>query len=575
MAIPTQTIVAGCLQSAFLRELKYFLENRLLDRLWAKDATLWPEKQFEHSHILSNLEWLVLFTSLEPLLDEAKKVEASAMAHGFDCRVLISFDTANLVVRALLPLVPTGDPRKVVVIDSTCPVAISRTESELNLRGSLFLFAGKAGYRLEDHALFLYFMDRLQSAGASQPPQQFVAATEPGSYLASLGREYNFRHTLPDQPGILSTYYSVLYFGAFLTTLFTMEPTAIGAAAKEMHRACSPTTVPAENPALQLAAFLSCAALAKREYLAILASPTLVPYTHCLSQLIGGAMAKEGPGLIPLAGDLPRDTRALEDKALFVILTYVGDADTELTDLMSRFRFSGVPFVHLQVAEPLDLLTGIFGWEVATVLACARLGFDPFEGADDRLQRALAMEILNNYSPTKDTLTRKPRVQEENLQLFAEGQTRRELSALSLQDSLHSFFRLLQPDSFLGVLVFLPSTLRVVTAFQSIRRDLTEKLKVPVLMVYGPHALDHYSNLSRKGQPHGQYLVCTADPPIDMAIPGAPYTFGQLYRALALGEFQSLEQSQRFAIRINLTGEISAALASLEHAVGQALNRAQ
>ena len=60
MTIPVQLIVAGCLQSAFRRELEYFLENRVLQRLWAKDATLWPGEQFEQSHILPNLNWLDL-----------------------------------------------------------------------------------------------------------------------------------------------------------------------------------------------------------------------------------------------------------------------------------------------------------------------------------------------------------------------------------------------------------------------------------------------------------------------------------------------------------------------------------
>src|SRR5208283_3789276 len=87
------------------------------------------------------------------------------------------------------------------------------------------------------------------------------------------------------------------------------------------------------------------------------------------------------------------------------------------------------------------------------------------------------------------------------LQLFAEGKTRRELSSLNLQESLGSFFRLLQPDSFLGVLVFLPQTPGVVTAFQAIRRELTEKLNAPVLMVNGPRALYHYSHLRREGRP--------------------------------------------------------------------------
>lgn len=575
MTIPTQAIVAGCLQSTFHQELKYFLENRLLERLWAKDSTLWPEDEFEHSHIRSNLGWLDLPGSLEPLLKAIKQEESAAIADGLDRRVLITFESANLAARALLAFAPPDDSHRMVVLDSSCPVAISLAEKEMNLERSLFVFASKAGYRLEDHALFLYFREKLQAAGAPLQLRQFVAQTEPGSYLATIGREYNFRATFSDSTGILAPFTAIRHFGAVLASQFAMEPEAIIAAAKAIHQACSPGTIPSQNPALQLAAFLSCAALAKREYLAILASPTLVPYTLCLSQLIGGSLAKEGPGLIPIAGDIPRDTHALEDKAVFAVLTYAGDADPELSDLISRFRFAGVPFVHLQLAEPLDLLPETFGWQVATVLACARLGFDPFEVSDDRLPRALAMEILNNYSPTNDTLSRRPRLQEGDLQLFAENKTRRELSALSLQECLGSFFRLLQPESFLGVSVFLAQTPTVVTAFQAIRRELTEKLKVPVLMVYGPHALHHYSHLRGKGQPQGHYLVCTADPSVDISIPGASYTFGQLYRALALGEFDGLEQSHRFAIRINLTGELPAALAKLGNAIAQALGRTQ
>jgi transaldolase/glucose-6-phosphate isomerase len=345
------------------------------------------------------------------------------------------------------------------------------------------------------------------------------------------------------------------------------------AAAKEMHHACSPVAIPAENPALQLAAFLSGAALAKRQYVAFLATPSLVPYTYCLSQLIGGSLAKEGPGLIPIDGELPRDTRALEEKAVFAVLTHAGDTDPELSDMMSRFRVSGVPFVHVQIVEPLDLLPVTFGWEVATVMACARLGFDPFDKSEARLPRAIAMEYLNKYSPASDTLSRRPRLDDRGLQLYAEGKTRREISTLNLEESLGSFFQLLQPESFLAVLVFLPQTPSVLAAFQAIRKKLAEKLLLPVLVAYGPHSLHHYSHLHRKGLPHGQFLVITAEPTIDLAIPGASYTFGQLYRALALGEFEGLVQSDRFVVRVHLTGDIPVALENLGHVVSQALAR--
>lgn len=573
MTVPAQSIVAGCLQTTFHRELEHYLQNRVLERLWAKDATLWPEEEFEQSHILSNLSWLVLPGTLEPFLKGIKQEELAATADGLDCRALIAFEAANLAARAVLTFVHAGDDHRMVVLDSTCPVAISRAEKQLNLERTLFIFASKAGYRLEDHALFLYFRGKLQAAGVPLRVQHFVAHTEPGSYLATIGREYNFRATFVDPPGILAPFTSVRHLGALLASLLAKEPEGIVAAAQETHHACSRVAIPAENPALQLAAFLSGAALAKRQYVAFLATPSLVPYTSCLSQLIGGSLAKEGPGLIPIDGEVPRDTRALEEKTVFAVLTYAGDPNPELCDMMSRFRFSGVPFVHVQIAEPLDLLPVSFCWEVATVMACARLGFDPFDESEARLPRAIAMAYLNKYSPTNDTLTRRPRLQDRGLQLFAEGKTRREISMLNLEESLGSFFQLLQPESFLALFVFLPQTPRVLAAFQALRTKLADKLAIPVLLAYGPHSLHHYSHLHRKGLPHGQFLVITADPPIDLAIPGASYTFGQLYRALALGEFESLVQSDRFVVRIQLTGDIPVALEELGHVVSQALAR--
>jgi len=146
---------------------------------------------------------------------------------------------------------------------------------------------------------------------------------------------------------------------------------------------------------------------------------------------------------------------------------------------------------------------------------------------------------------------------------------------LNIEESLGSFFHLLQPESFLALLIFLPQTPGVLAAFQDIRKKLAEKLAIPVLLAYGPHSLHHYSHLHRKGLPHGQFLVITAEPTIDLAIPGASYTFGQLHQALALGEFEGLVRSDRFVVRIHLTGEIPVALENLGHVVDQALARKQ
>jgi hypothetical protein len=48
-----------------------------------------------------------------------------------------------------------------------------------------------------------------------------------------------------------------------------------------------------------------------------------------------------------------------------------------------------------------------------------------------------------------------------------------------------------------------------------------------------------------------------------------------LYRALALGEFEGLVQSDCLVVRIHLTGDIPVALENLGHVVDQALARRQ
>ena len=49
------------------------------------------------------------------------------------------------------------------------------------------------------------------------------------------------------------------------------------------------------------------------------------------------------------------------------------------------------------------------------------------------------------------------------------------------------------------------------------------------------------------------YLMDTTDPATDVAIPGAGYSFGDLQLALALTEFEALEQAGRRTIRLHLS----------------------
>lgn len=94
-------------------------------------------------------------------------------------------------------------------------------------------------------------------------------------------------------------------------------------------------------------------------------------------------------------------------------------------------------------------------------------------------------------------------------------------------------------------------------------------------MVFGPHATEHTGYFFRDSLPYGPCIVFTTDLVTDKKIPGANYTFGQFYQALALSEYDTIEQQQHPVIRLHLTRDFPEALDQLLRVFEQALHRFQ
>ncbi len=63
----------------------------------------------------------------------------------------------------------------------------------------------------------------------------------------------------------------------------------------------------------------------------------------------------------------------------------------------------------------------------------------------------------------------------------------------------------------------------------------------------------------------------TAHDENDIAIPGRPYTVGQLTRAQAIGDFDSLVSHGRPVVRVHLGADSTGGLAAIREAVRRAL----
>ncbi|MEI8333117.1 MAG: transaldolase, partial [Chloroflexota bacterium] len=129
----------------------------------------------------------------------------------------------------------------------------------------------------------------------------------------------------------------------------------------------------------------------------------------------------------------------------------------------------------------------------------------------------------------------------------------------------------IKPTSYLALQAFVAPTDARSERLASLRRLLRDRTLRATTCGYGPRFLHSTGQLHKGGAPIGWFLQLTADHPADVAIPGHPYTFGQLVDAQAVGDFQALESHELPVLRVHLGTDVDAGLAALERVLERAL----
>ena len=543
----------------------------MLKRLWAKDVSLWQADERQKQDISANLSWLDLPQQMGPYMARAAELVGVTQREGFQDVVFVAIGDSNLAAETVAHASSEKRWRRVFLLDSIDPAAIRAIDEKLDFEVTLFVFANKSGKRIENHALLLYFLDRLKAHGSSEPGRCFIAVTEESSYLASNARSYGFLGTFWDPPGIKGRYSSLIHFGLLLSALWRFDPADLVSRAAATRDLCRQSAAPDANPALLLGALLAAGAIEGHDKLLLLSTKSLSASTYRIGQLVGASTSKGGQGLIPICDGVPRPLEIYQRGCVCAILTMRGDDDTEVNEAEKQLKQAGVPVVSIELNSPAELGGELFKWELATALACALLNVNPFDEPDVQAGRERAAEILEELVAKGELSSRTVRVREKGTELYAEGETRRQISTLSLSDAFQTFFELRNADGYLAIITFMGSQPLVEAALGRLREQLASKLGIPVLVSTGPRYLHYFEQVYKGGPAKGLFLILTSEPTEDIVIPGAGYTFGQLQLALALGDFDSLESRQKLVVRIHLKQGLEQGLAEVEQAIQQAL----
>ncbi|MDD2902115.1 MAG: bifunctional transaldolase/phosoglucose isomerase [Syntrophales bacterium] len=563
-----QELALGDYGQAVEARLADFAKTNFADRLWRKDACLWTKDGAAGKLIYNSLGWLHVPEKMEACLTGLIAFTQELRQEGFKHVVHLGMGGSSLA-----PLVfqhffaPGAYGLPLTVLDTTDPVTIKKIEAAVPLAQTLFIVASKSGTTAEPNAFGDYFYDKVQKLKGDKAGDNFLAITDPGSALEKLARARCFRGVFLNFPDIGGRYSALSFFGMLPAALMNLQVGELLGRAQSMLHGCSGCLPVQENPGLILGATLGELARQGRDKVTFLAPEALSPLGMWLEQLLAESTGKAGTGLLPVAGEPLGPPEVYGADRLFVYLRLRNEVSEALEQGVAALKEAGQPVVTIQLADRLDLGQEFFRWEMATAATGWVLGINPFDQP--------------NVQESKDNTNKLLQVVREQGRLPEETPTLREgpltlcggLQAPTLTEALSLFFRQVQPGDFLAFLAYLSEDPATTGRFQEMRRLLRDHLQVATTLGYGPRYL-HSTGQYHKGGPNkGVFLVLTADPPEDAAIPGQPYSFGVFQQAQALGDFQSLLRHGRRAVRLHLGPDAQQGLARLQEIITQTVGK--
>ena len=209
-------------------------------------------------------------------------------------------------------------------------------------------------------------------------------------------------------------------------------------------------------------------------------------------QLIAESTGKEGKGLVPAPGESPNgpDRQAAEP----------------------------------QVADPYALGGEFFRWEFAVAVAGSYLGINPFDQPDVQAAKDKTNEVL--------ATGKEPAVEPEG--------------------SIDALLGDANEGDYVCVQAFIEPNEQNDRRIGELVATLRARSGLVVTHGYGPRYLHSTGQLHKGGPNTGLFLQVVDDPGEEIAIPGKPFGFRRLLRAQAAGDYASLKERGRRAVRVRI-----------------------
>jgi len=399
------------------------------------------------------------------------------------------------------------------VLDSTHPDQV-RAALAVDLARTVVVVSSKSGGTLETDSQRRAFAEAFAAAGIDGA-SRIVVVTDPDSPFSKLAADEGYRAVFLADPNVGGRYSALTAFG--------LVPTALaGADVEALLDEAAALDLSGDSPALLLGAALGASG---RDKVAIDADSSDLPgFGDWAEQLIAESTGKSGTGLLPVVvePDAPEVCRPADD----VHVVRIGDPTPEPGTSVSG-----------------SLGAQFLAWEYATAIAGRLLAIDPFNQPDVESAKKAARGLLDQAgAPDPPLLT------DQGIEVRATDGLLRD--ATTVEAAIAALLATVERGGYLAVMAYL-DRLRD-GELSAVRSSLAHRIERPVTFGWGPRFLHSTGQFHKGGTPTGSFLQITGAVTEDLAIPGRPFTFGELITAQAAGDADVLAQKGRPVLRLHV-----------------------
>lgn len=530
--------------------LKRLSDEKIINRIWNKDYTVWRDDPTE---ISNRLGWLDCVETAKDKLDEINGFVDEIISEGFTHALLLGMGGSSLAPEVFSKILGTQNGfLKLSVLDSTHPDQVNRMLKELNPAKTLYIVSTKSGGTVETISFMKRFYNTvMKNAGKENVGNHFVAITDPGSGLEATAKKLNFRKIFINDPNIGGRYSALSLFGLVPAALIGTDLVKLLNRVEEV----IVLTKADNNSIAQIGVALGMLAEQGVDKATFILSNKFKPFGAWVEQLIAESTGKEGKGILPVEGEEILKPENYGKDRVFININLKDDNNYH--DKIAELKSAGFPVIEIELNEIYQLGAQYFAWEMITVIASWVINIQPFDQPNVEEAKVIARKMMSEYFEKGELPKQTPALNNNGINVL--GNT----GAESIEKVLPDFLTpAIKGKNYVAIQAYVEMNNKAKNILHLLRTKIQRKYGVAVTVGFGPRFLHSTGQLHKGDAGNGLFVQFVSQSKVDVEIPDeagkdkSTMTFGVLIKAQAIGDREALLANNRKVITFEITENV-------------------